>query len=468
MDSADRSLRIEPANRPEPHTWLGGSQGERADRAAALQARIRELRCGSSGVFAEDATGAAPECKAPKSQASETTAQSTTAIEGADLHPATGSLPLAVPERGGLAAPHSPPKRPRWLEDFPPSPAPAILVHSEGQSPTGYSWRWAPSWLVSAVVHCIVLIACALFTFSQSTTRPGILIGSRTADPEIIPDMSPPFVLSDPSSDTDDFLLDADELTDIPPELGAPPTIPSPDAVAEASSFSASADALGAAMKLKRSGTGDGAAGGGGAQFYGIQAQGDRFAFIVDSSTSMRLKFAEALRELESAVRRLGQDQLFYVIFFDRDAERLRLGKWNHRRTQYSLKSRPESGFVSPTIENIEGLIQWMSTIQLEGDTNPHPAVKYTLQKLRPDAIFLLSDGEFTDGGETENYLLHNNFAEHPTEGRQPKTIVHCVGFYSQEGEVTLQRIAAANGGTYRFVEPPVGPAFLGFRRPAR
>jgi hypothetical protein len=29
---------------------------------------------------------------------------------------------------------------------------------------------------------------------------------------------------------------------------------------------------------------------------------------------------------------------------------------------------------------------------------------------------------------------------------------VHCVGFYSRQGEVTLQRIAAANGGTYRFV----------------
>ncbi len=251
-------------------------------------------------------------------------------------------------------------------------------------------------------------------------------------------------------------------------DLGAPPTLPSPDAIAESPSFSAYADAIGASMELKRSGKRDGAASGGGAQFYGIQAQGDRFVFIVDSSTSMRLKFADALRELESAVRRLGQDQLFYVIFFDRDTERLKLGKWNFKHTRYSLKSRPEPGFVSPTTENIDGLIQWMSTIQLEADTNPHGAVVYALQKLHPDAIFLLSDGEFHDGGETENYLLRNNFSEHSTDGRQPKTIVHCVGFYSREGEVTLQRIAAANGGTYRFVGPPpgyfplVGPAFFG------
>ena len=205
-----------------------------------------------------------------------------------------------------------------------------------------------------------------------------------------------------------------------------------------------------------------------GAQFFGVQAGGNDFVFVVDSSISMRPKFADALRELEYSLRDLTPSQRFYVIFFDHNAERMTLGKWNERLTRYSMKPRPEPDMVPATKENIEGCVHWMHRIRLEQWTNPHAAMAFALEKLHPDAIFLLSDGEFTDRGLTEHFLNDENIIDDPVAGPHPEVIIHCIGFYSREGEVTLQRIAEAHGGTYRFVEPPPGYVPLGPTFPGR
>lgn len=317
--------------------------------------------------------------------------------------------------------------------------------------------RVALGWLLSAAVHTLLVVVLAVVTLDSGGSSPSVVITSSFRKPEPLSTLAAPVRIETAERD----------LTSLLPATRDPPaTLPEPGAIdpilpdIEPDGFSAAQTVRGLAGAdaiTPEGGTslrGDGPPG---AQFFGVQAGGNDFVFVVDSSVSMRLKFADALRELEYSLRNLTPSQRFYVIFFDHDAERMTLGKWNRRHTQYVLKTRSEPDLVPATNENVEGCVQWMHRVQLEPWTNPHKAIAFTLRRLRPDAIFLLSDGEFTDNGLTEQFLKEENVLDDPVTGPRPKVIVHCIAFYSRAGEVTLQRIANMYGGTYRFVGPPAG-----------
>jgi hypothetical protein len=71
---------------------------------------------------------------------------------------------------------------------------------------------------------------------------------------------------------------------------------------------------------------------------------------------------------------------------------------------------------------------------------------------MRPDATFLLTDGEIAKS--TETYLKEANRVNYdPIVGESRPTAIHTIGF-SKEGAKTLQRIAADHGGTYVFHAP--------------
>lgn len=83
-------------------------------------------------------------------------------------------------------------------------------------------------------------------------------------------------------------------------------------------------------------------------------------------------------------------------------------------------------------------------------NTLPLTAVRFAL-KMKPDAVFLLSDGEFQDS--TDTYLRAANLI-HEDDGRvHPKIVVHTICFRSLAGAGMLKLIAAENGGTFRFVK---------------
>ena len=100
---------------------------------------------------------------------------------------------------------------------------------------------------------------------------------------------------------------------------------------------------------------------------------------------------------------------------------------------------------VPPTSENLLRVRRWLASIELGPNTLPYEAVRQAV-KMQPDAIFLLSDGQFKDGGLTELILRNHS----------PKVIVHTIAFWELAGAAALQRIALESGGTFRFV-PPVG-----------
>jgi hypothetical protein len=327
-------------------------------------------------------------------------------------------------------------------------------------------WHKIPVWLVSAVLHAFLLVTLALLTYAPDKPAPPVIIADFRKLPDEFRELD------------DDLEIGLPERAVEEPVWSPPPqaslSVPLPGALAS-ETFSSEFEfesllaepfapqlQLAEAPQVKRDNKAAGA------QFFGIQATGDRFVFIVDSSTSMTMKFANAKQELEEAVRRLNPEQMFHVVFFDRRAKRMHLGRWDDSGLRFQLNALPEPELVPATEENINAMVYWMNTIQLDNYTNPFEAVMFAVQQLKPDAIFLLSDGELRDGGATELFLARENLERRSETELVPRIIVHCVGFYSRMGEVTLQRIASTHGGTYRFVEPPAGwwPFAPGFGGP--
>ncbi len=179
------------------------------------------------------------------------------------------------------------------------------------------------------------------------------------------------------------------------------------------------------------------------AEFFGIRATGKKFVFIVDRSNSMRndRKIAEAKEELLYALRRLSSDQTFYVLFFDFRFEKMKL----------AANQPPPDDLVPATTPNIQKVTSWVKRVDCDGGTDPSHAMEFALS-LKPDAIYLLTDGEFHDHGRTMDILNSANREPNLENGPQPIVAVHTIGI-SGAGDQVLQKIADENRGTFRFVE---------------
>lgn len=171
------------------------------------------------------------------------------------------------------------------------------------------------------------------------------------------------------------------------------------------------------------------------ASFFGAEAEGNRFVFVIDSSGSMRGTRWQALCvELIRAIQSLSPDQEFFVISFDASAHPM-FGT-----------APPKGEFLTATSKNVRRVQNWIRTIEHGRNTFPSSAVGMALS-LKPDAIFLLSDGEIGDNTiaelETWNQVVGDD--------GYSKTLVpiHTVLLHSQVGYATLERIANENSGTF-------------------
>ncbi len=157
-------------------------------------------------------------------------------------------------------------------------------------------------------------------------------------------------------------------------------------------------------------------------RFFDVRAQGTFFVYVVDCSGSMddggRLNRAKA--ELRRCLRELQFPQRYLVVF-------------------YNDRSWPMPGGVplSADIKAKNATNRWLSLIEAEGDTDPRAAMKLALA-LKPDAVFLLSDGAFPDGA-----------ADTVISANARKTPVHCIDLSGGAGGDDLKRIADASGGQY-------------------
>ena len=158
------------------------------------------------------------------------------------------------------------------------------------------------------------------------------------------------------------------------------------------------------------------------ASFFGVRARGQSFVYVVDCSGSMidEDRLTRAKEEVRRSVARLREPQKFKVIF-------------------YNDGPLPMPGDLprSADLLSKNQLLAWMRVIESDGGTDPKGATALALA-LRPDAVFLLSDGEFPDG--TAEAVARQNPRKIP---------IHCVDLSGGLAGDQLPRIARESGGKY-------------------
>lgn len=291
--------------------------------------------------------------------------------------------------------------------------------------------------IVSAIVHLLLLVILACFTLSSH--RPGdqvAIAGSVAETDEIsiesleIETASMESQQSEPTPAMAEYeISDVGEIT--VPEVTSDALAAAP-AIKDMLSTSSSSAAAQSLMSDSQSTT----------QFCGVEGGGNHFVYLVDSSGSMGDAFESARQELLRSIDALGPKQRFYVIFFDSESDYMRLASPNADETR--------SAYATP--QNKQALNSWAMSIQMDRGRAPYDAIPFAL-KLRPDVIFLLSDGEFPQ--RIEELLKETNRIDNLFGDDGPISIVHTIGYHSREGETRMKRIAKQNGGQYRHVPKP-------------
>lgn len=127
-----------------------------------------------------------------------------------------------------------------------------------------------------------------------------------------------------------------------------------------------------------------------------------------------------AKRELRRSVEGLQFPQQFTVIFYNDGPLMM-----------------PGGAMRTVDTASKDGLTAWLRLIEPDGGTDPRAAMR-TAIGLKPDVIFLLSDGLFPDGT-----------VEDITARNKNKIPIHCIDLSAGLGGDQLKRIAESSGGKY-------------------
>jgi hypothetical protein len=322
----------------------------------------------------------------------------------------------------------------------------------EEVSTLAVSLRAMPAWLVSLVLHMAILLALAVCTFAKPDENEEVFVSGSQVEPqeELIEELANLEIESlQELEETDDWSLYHEAID---PgaiafgDLSTPAEVEAADGIGEIALSETTIDEIGSLFGKDGDGMsdiGDGLKAA--ASFFGAKATGRKFVFVVDNSNSMtKGRFETALSELKRTVEVMSPRQQFYVIFFSDTAYRL-------------FHPNPAPGLVSATDSNKEKLRSWLYSVEMCLQTRGEEAVTAALA-LRPDVIYILGDGAFTDKTTQMLTAPHN------------RTIpIHTVGMeVDPVGERQLQAIAQANGGTYRLVGAAPQARMMAMRSPIK
>jgi hypothetical protein len=164
----------------------------------------------------------------------------------------------------------------------------------------------------------------------------------------------------------------------------------------------------------------------GGAVFFGLSmADAQRVVYVVDHSGSMAdtIQFVKA--ELMRSINSLAVNQPFAVYFYSSGPALFM-----------------KDALVEATPAGKKAAADFIKAVAPIGQTDPSDALRRAFA-LKPDVIFLLTDGEFEP---KISGLIDQLNAGH-------KTKVNTFCFIYTSGEALLKQIASRNGGAYKFVD---------------
>ena len=288
------------------------------------------------------------------------------------------------------------------------------------------------AWVVSMAFHCGALVVLMLFTRpalqqgGPGEGEVGIYLGEKgmlydagSSDFKPIQPADIQLSVPPPAADT----IEIPEISD----LNLNPQALEPDLEALIG-IEAPSNADGDSLNDRWNGylAGSGAAKGGTTSFFGLKARGSKFIYVVDCSGSMNgRKLLAAKAELYRSINAYKSSMQFYIIFYNSNPNAM-----------------PGGELVSASDANKRKAFNWVEHISAESGTNPAPAILAALE-LKPDAIWLLSDGLFS---QQACDVIQQANADSSIQ-------IHTIAFHDNHGEAPLKRIAQENRGKYRFVQ---------------
>ncbi len=177
-----------------------------------------------------------------------------------------------------------------------------------------------------------------------------------------------------------------------------------------------------------------GSSGSGSVSFFGAEAVGRRIAYVIDMSGSMASggKIEAAQTELGRSLSELRAPMEFYVAMYNNAGYPLEgFEGWTEASRPITREARRAFAHRAN---------------QLGGTTYPAHAFQmvFALRPL-PDAIFFMTDGDFSDQDISTEAILSLN--------RPHEIPIHCLTLVDRSAEDRMRRIANASGGTYTHID---------------
>jgi len=164
--------------------------------------------------------------------------------------------------------------------------------------------------------------------------------------------------------------------------------------------------------------------------YYGVPVLSNRMVFCLDISGSMSEKLGDATRlelakkELTHVLASLGKDALVNLIFFDDRIEPMQKQLW-------------------PVKNNLAKANQMIAALQPRGRTNFYDTLEFAFQHKEADTIYLVSDGEPTDG---KIILPEDILREVRRMNRTRQIVIHTISIGVSP---FMKALAEQNGGQY-------------------
>jgi hypothetical protein len=155
-------------------------------------------------------------------------------------------------------------------------------------------------------------------------------------------------------------------------------------------------------------------------------------------------RFARARYELLRSIDKLAPDQQFYVILFSTGT-----------RCMFDDDS-PAPEMIPATGKNKLRLREWLEAVEVGGSTDPREALFIALA-LEPDAVFFLSDGDFSNvSGDARNRLFAGAPEAEDLVKRvnRVRTPIHTFAYEDPSSKRRMEALAQLSGGDYKYIPP--------------